>query len=379
MADTSVVTNKIRWPMVIKLGGSYCAFMIGAGFATGQEISQYFTSYGFVLSICGFIVSLVLGFWTQAAVMDVGYDTDDIEGRNVYANLCGKYLGIALSIFIPIFMFLTFVIMIAGCGATFEQHFGINAWVGSGILVVLSTFVVFLGLARVIDTIGFMGPLIIVICSILGFIVLVTHPFNIAESDAFIASKDMYQASSSVFLSAILYVLWGIVMGLPFMSAMGSRAQNKKEIVWGALVGNVLFNIALALISFAMASQIEFVYDKSIPALAMADSISYGFGFVYSLILLIAIFTTAVPLQWTVASRISSEGSKWYFIAIIVLAILGFFGGQLPFEMLINYIYPLIGYLGFFVLAMIIWRQFNQIRNYYGKKKAIEEGSGKTQ
>ena len=38
--------SEVRISMVIKLAGAICAFLIGAGFATGQEIMQYFTNYG---------------------------------------------------------------------------------------------------------------------------------------------------------------------------------------------------------------------------------------------------------------------------------------------------------------------------------------------
>ena len=43
--------NEVRISMVIKLAGAFCAFLIGAGFATGQEIMQYFTNYGIAKAV----------------------------------------------------------------------------------------------------------------------------------------------------------------------------------------------------------------------------------------------------------------------------------------------------------------------------------------
>lgn len=48
----------------------------------------------------------------------------------------------------------------------------------------------------------------------------------------------------------------------------------------------------------------------------------------------------------------------------MIIAVLGFFGGQIPFENLINYIYPLIGYIGFIEFAFIIWREIKMIKAY---------------
>ena len=38
--------EKLDWKRVIILAGAIIAFTIGSGFATGQEIIQYYTAYG---------------------------------------------------------------------------------------------------------------------------------------------------------------------------------------------------------------------------------------------------------------------------------------------------------------------------------------------
>ena len=53
--------NEVRISMVIKLSGAFCAFLIGAGFATGQEVMQYFTNYGLAKGIGVMVVNCVLG------------------------------------------------------------------------------------------------------------------------------------------------------------------------------------------------------------------------------------------------------------------------------------------------------------------------------
>ena len=46
--------NKVSWLNVVKFAGAFIAFLIGAGFATGQEVFQYFAAYGYE----GFLVGL---------------------------------------------------------------------------------------------------------------------------------------------------------------------------------------------------------------------------------------------------------------------------------------------------------------------------------
>lgn len=354
--------NEIRISMVIKLAGAFCAFLIGAGFATGQEIMQYFTNYGLMKGLGVMAVNCVLGAWTAAAIMNLGNESKDTQGLASYKNLCGKYVGAVLSWFIPIFMFLTLVIMIAGFGSTLNQLFGAPNWVGCLVLAVVVTAVVLLGLARVIDTIGFIGPTIIVVTMIMAISVLVTKGLDLGNWDNYINTHDVLLASKSWFMSGVLYALWNIVMCLPFMSAMGSKANNRTEVIAGAVFGNVLFTIGTLFLVLAEGSQIDIIGEVSIPALAMAQELSPVFGIIYAIVIILAIFTTAVPLMWSVSARLAKEKTLKFAIICIIIAVLGFFGGQLPFETLINYIYPLIGYVGFIEFAFIIWRDIKLIR-----------------
>ena len=53
--------NKVNWGRVMILAGAVIAFTIGSGFATGQEIIQYFTAYGVqgILTVLLFAVCFV--------------------------------------------------------------------------------------------------------------------------------------------------------------------------------------------------------------------------------------------------------------------------------------------------------------------------------
>jgi uncharacterized membrane protein YkvI len=80
------------------------------------------------------------------------------------------------------------------------------------------------------------------------------------------------------------------------------------------------------------------------------------------------IFSTTVPLVWTVASRIAPEKSKLYYISIACMIVLGFFGGQIPFAKLINYFYPTIGYVGMILFVMLCWFYIRKYRDYLKAK-----------
>lgn len=361
--------SQVRVSMVIKLAGAFCAFLIGAGFATGQEIMQYFTNYGIAKAIGIMAINAVLGTWTSAAVMNLGNESKDVQGLECYRNLCGKYIGTALSWFVPIFMFLTLMTMMAGFGSTFHQVFGGPQWLGSLILAVIVTIVVLLGLASVIDTIGFIGPAIIVVTMVMAVGVIAKHGVDFANWEQYISTHDVLLASGSWVMAGILYALWNIVMCLPFMSAMGSKAQNKTEVITGVVLGNVLFAVGGLCLVLAEGSQIEIIADISVPALAMAQALSPVLGVIYAVVLALAIFTTAVPLMWSVASRITKEKTAAFAVVCVIIAVLGFFGSYLPFETLVNIVTPAVGYVGLLGWLFIIWRDIKLIKGALEKRK----------
>lgn len=366
--------SEVRISMVVKLAGAFCAFLIGAGFATGQEIMQYFTNYGIARAIGVMLINAVLGAWTSAAVMNLGNESKDVQGLECYKNLCGKYVGTILSWFVPIFMFLTLMTMMAGFGSTFNQVFGGPEWLGSLILAVVVTGIVLLGLASVIDTIGFIGPAIIVVTMVMAIWVIAKNGVDFGVWNEYITTHDVLLASSSWIMAGVLYALWNIVMCLPFMSAMGSKAQNKTEVIVGVVFGNVLFTLGALFLVLAEGSQISIVGELSVPALAMAQTLSPILGAIYAIILALAIFTTAVPLMWSVASRITREKTVKFAVVCVIIAILGFFGSYLPFEMLVNIITPAVGYVGLVGLLFIIWRDIKLIKAWRdGKKQELPE------
>jgi uncharacterized membrane protein YkvI len=259
-------------------------------------------------------------------------------------------------------MFLTLMTMMAGFGATFHQVFGGPEWIGSLILAVVVTIIVMMGLASVIDTIGFIGPAIIVVTVAMAIAVLSQHNVDFENWSNYITTHDVLVASGSWVMAGIVYALWNIVMCLPFMSAMGAKAKNKTEVATGAILGNVLFTLGALFLVLAEGSQISIVGDLAVPALAMAQAVSPILGVIYAVILALAIFTTAVPLMWSVAARITKEKTLKFSILCIIIAVLGFFGSYLPFEILVNTITPAVGYVGLVGWLFIIWRDIKLIR-----------------
>ncbi len=353
--------GNINWSIVLKYAGAFVAFMIGSGFATGQEVMQFFTAYG-LLGIGGIFISMFLFAWSGSIIMKYGYDNRNDDNFNPFHYFCGKILGTFLEYFIPVFLFAVVVVMISGSGATMNQYFGLPHYVGAAIMTLLVMITNMFGLQKLVDIIGSLGPITIIFTIVIAIAALLKNPGGLANVPQAMAQLgELPRATSSSnawWLAGTLYVAYNVTGSIPFLSEMGKEAPSAKEAVLGAVIGAVALMTSGLLLNLALLSYLEDIAQLSIPNLYFADLLSPIFAMIFSLILLCEIFSTAAPMLWVSADKIGKEGTKRNKIAIVVLSILAFFAGQLPFETLIGTVYPYTGYLGIIVLFTITIKFF---------------------
>ena len=84
--------NALSWKRVLILAGAVIAFQIGSGFATGQEIIQYYTAYGVegLLTLAVFFVTFLYYNFNFAKA---GTEEHFEKANDIYKFYCGKYVG----------------------------------------------------------------------------------------------------------------------------------------------------------------------------------------------------------------------------------------------------------------------------------------------
>ncbi len=78
----------------------------------------------------------------------------------------------------------------------------------------------------------------------------------------------------------------------------------------------------------------------------------------FSLMIISCIYTTAVPLLWSVCTSFAKEKTSTFtYIALFCCAI-GLIVSKIPFTKLVNLIYPLSGLFGVVIIIGIIIKKF---------------------
>lgn len=319
--------------------------LIGAGFASGQEIYVFFFSYGiegFIGIIISSVVMGVLIYKTLGIINKYNInsykDLLDILIKNKKENKYFNFKNI-INLIINIFILVTFFIMIAGFGAYFEQQFGINSLVGSSILAILN-FVIFLTSVKgVIKANELLVPMLIVFLVIIGFINIID--INIVKLGNYIIRTNQ----SNYILSAIIYASYNSILVIPVLITLKKYINTKKQILFISLISTIIV-ILLATIIFLILIRVDVDITKlEMPAVYVVSNIFKFLEIIYGFIILGSIFTTSISLGTSFLQNVSKNKRSYTQIAAI-MCITSILTSQIGFSNLINLLYPIFGYLG---------------------------------
>lgn len=368
--DKNIITdnqeNKIKISRVITIGGAFMGFVIGSSFASGQECLQYFTGHGVLGSIGAGVIALLLYVWFVSVIVEDGRYLKLHNSGKMFNFYLGKYIGFVLEWFTPIMLFFVYSMMISASGSTFEEYYGINSSIGRAAMIIASLATVLLGLDKLVKIVGRIAPVLLIVTIIIGIISIANNPGGIANADSQLQEIKVHSNFENWALSGFMYGAYTVTGVVPYLADIGKSAStNKKNSLLGGLFGGGAFLIAVMILNFGLLANIKVVANLEIPSLYVADSISPVFGAVFSVLLLLGIYTTAVPMMYTVCNKISSDShSKAYKITAIVTAIVSIFGGQLSFSTMISIIYPISGYAGIVIFIGILYTKYIKKKKY---------------
>lgn len=350
--DTGEKTSLLR---VLTFAGAIVAFLIGSGFATGQEILQYFSSYGYWGVFGTGLLVLTLMTYVAVEFFQVGQAKKFERPSLIFHYYCGKYLGTFFDFFSVLFVFLSFAVMIAGAGAVFEEHYGLPKYLGGIGLAVVVGITVWFGLKNLVAVIGKIGPLIVVIAIALGILGIVRNPGGIAEGNSLLSGMELTQASTNWFMSGLSYVGFCMLWLAAFLTALGKTARSRREAASGGLVGAAVFSAACIIVGLGLLANITRVNGTEIPMLVLANDMSPLIAAGISVMILVGIYTTAVPLLWTVSSRFFADEKPGFKYLTLALAAVGTLVGLvLPFSQMVNIVYVINGYVGIVLLVLML-------------------------
>ncbi|PLS18301.1 hypothetical protein CVD28_08450 [Bacillus sp. M6-12] len=336
----------------IQIAGAYIGLIVGAGFASGQEILQFFTSFGW-MGIVGGVIATAFFAFLGMNLTQLGSRLQTDSHKDVIYHMCGRYLGLAVDIVITFFLFGVTVVMMAGAGSIFEQQFGVPAIVGNIVMALLTIITVCLNVEKVLSIMGIITPFLLAIVVVIAGYSFATADLSFPEMHQ-LAQKQT-SAASNWGLGAILYVSYNIAAGAAMLAVMGGTVKDQKSAGLGGILGGIGLGVLILLINIAMLTQVDVITGVDMPMLFIANEMSPVLGILMSIILLGMIFNTAVGMLYSFTARFVKADNPKFKVFVPVFGIIAFAASFIGFITLVGTVYPVMGYLGFTLIAAIIF------------------------
>lgn len=316
--------------------------LVGAGFASGQEIYSFFYSYGSI-GIIGIVITCCLISLMIHKSLKIIY-SNKINSYDEFLNIFIKNEKVtkAISVVINILLLVTFYIMVAGFGAYFEQEIGLKRIIGSSILVIMTAIVFFTSVKGVMKVSEYVVPLLIFFIVIIGGTNLLTINSN-AEASCI---------KKGWLLSSVIYCSYNMILLIPVLISIRKQITKKENIKYiSILCGIFMIIMSLLLYMLLMRADIE-LSTLEMPIVYVIRTFFKQFKTIYAFIILMSIFTTAISIGIGLLQNANDDKRK-YLRLVIFMCATGLIVSNVGFSKLVNLMYPIFGYVGIIQLIYI--------------------------
>lgn len=334
--------------------------IVGAGFASGREITSFFGNLGY-WAIPFFFVVFLLFFWCFYMFSKIGKMIRPSSISDMTKTMFGRaYIFVDFAFVIC--TFITLASMLAGTDSigslVFKENY--NFCYISIITAMLAVVVVSVGLKYIYKTNNILLPVILV------SIVVVSVAFLVSPQRETVSQTYINFNLFTAIITSILYVSMNTFTNI-FMIAKSSQYLEKRKITIACLITSSAIFCLIMLIFCAIMKGGDSIFLSDMPLISIAFGLGDFWGIFYAFVLWLAIFTTICIASFTLQTWLNNYIKNKFVCAVVVLT-LGFLFSRFGFSTIVSVFYPIEGIFGavFIVLSTLF---------YFRNKSRYEQNS----
>ncbi|MCL6477922.1 MAG: hypothetical protein K6T65_05850 [Peptococcaceae bacterium] len=327
----------------------YAGAVIGAGFASGQEILQFFIVFG-DRGLWGLLLAAILFCYLGGLVMFLAVSLRTSSYKDLYRAVLGRLPGRIMDGLSLVMLPGGIVVMLAGGGSVFSEYLGTSRILGTVFTALITAAVISKGLKGVTSASALLVPLKMAAIIVISLLVLLVFP----EGAASRAVTADHGSGVNWAWSAVLYVSYNMVVPVAVLSSLGKSASCRTG-VWGGVLGGAVLGAVAGVMVVAGLRFYPQITGYEIPLLFMAGSLGSAAKAVLGPLIWVAILTTAIADTHGFACRFAESRSKRYKAFGFGALILALPLSTLKFSLLVKVLYPLFGYAGLILMAALLF------------------------
>lgn len=339
---------------IFQIAVVFIGTIVGAGLASGQEILEFFTSYG-IYSFIGIIFCALFYIFLGSMVskISIKYNLDSYGAlmNTVSPNILGKITGVMTTLY----LLSSASIILAGSGALFNQFFHLPKFIGSILMVALALVFLLKETDGLIEVNSFIVPILVIT------ITLITGLYFVFCRDIISINylKSFEPKKNGIILSTILYAGYNTLCSLGVLVPLSSRVNNKKTMMIGISLGA----IGLCFLSFAinmlLMSNQPYIYTYEIPLLMVSQRFGTLIQALLVAVIWLEMFSTEISDIYSIGKTLNATFNISFRKSIFIVILIALPISLLGFSNLISILYPLFGALSLVFILQTIFFYFN--------------------
>jgi uncharacterized membrane protein YkvI len=343
----------------IRVGATYAGTVIGAGFASGQEIVQFFASFG-KTGLAGIAVAAVLFAWLGGRLLETGHHLRATAYHQAIYHVCGRRAAIILDVLTALFLFVMLAVMFAGIATVGRDSLGLPYNLGLAAAGAAVAVTVLGGIRGVAVANLAIAPLLVVCIAAVGLYSLAYHAFDPIHLAA--PPSPASQSAPHWLLATLIYASYNLMVAATVLVPLGGAVPHYASRAGGGALGGLILGGLAAFLTLVILIHHPDSLTHEIPILQVASQQHPLASIVYTAILLAAMYTTALASLYGCAGKMAAATGLHPAVTAVMVTVAAVICGQFGFANLIKYLFPVFGYATLWFTVRLAWLSFRDSR-----------------
>ncbi|CAM3800642.1 hypothetical protein COLU111180_08845 [Cohnella lubricantis] len=326
------------WLRSMQIAFTFIGTVVGAGFATGREVMQFFTRFGHWGALL-IATATLLFVWLGAKMMLLAAELKAKSYEDLNKHLFGERIGTWVSHLMLVLLLGVNAVMLAGAGSIFSEH--LNIAYQTGLLITMAAC--FALLRRGMNAILAINTLVVPVM-FLFTAVLVLHTLNGPGSGRWLTLTSE-QSPFAAWMSPFLYAAFNLSMAQAVLVPVGSAIGNPTVLRRGAWLGGIGIGVMLLAGHLTLSSRMPGIQQFDIPMGGIARETGPWVHYAFIFLIFMEIFTTLVADIYGLTLQLQERLQFSRSALVLAVLFICFVAGQFGFGPLLSTLYPLFGML----------------------------------
>ncbi|AEJ43488.1 YkvI family membrane protein [Alicyclobacillus acidocaldarius] len=333
--------------LALQIAAVYIGTVVGAGFASGQEVYQFFGRFGgggFV----GIGIATCLFAWWGYRLLMLGAECQAASFQDLTAHALSPWLARGVNALVIAMLFGTTAAMLAGTGALFREQ--LHLPYALGVLCAMAV-------AAVTTSFGIRGlfgantAIVPVLCLFAAGLALVNLG-NPAKRWAIFHPLAASGSLGAALLSALVYAAMNVGLSIGVLVPLGGRIRQPDALRNGAILGALGLGALLASVAVTLFAHAPDAYQYAVPMGRIAATYPRAVSVMFIAVLFGEIYSTLVGNLYGLLGERPTTRTKRFAAAGMVLCACAVFTA-FGFRAIVQYGYTAFGWIALWLLTVL--------------------------